>query len=217
MSKSGRPRRNADEVLGQLTIRLSSKLKFGLELLARLQGRSLSQSVEWALQYALSNVHAGNSSTLASLADRLSKFDGWERAFWLHAANPVLVKFEERHACRIIANSDEWRFLDHAFQERGAEECIELYDCWRLVVTDIWPSLLKDSDELAIAPNDADGHLSLTAFFYGEFAPDIADRLRSAAASAREKGVVAPTTIPSNGTAHARAEMIRILHDTGTK
>ncbi|MBK9656910.1 MAG: ribbon-helix-helix protein, CopG family [Rhodanobacteraceae bacterium] len=50
---TGRPRRNPDEVLGQLTIRLSSKLKFGLELLARAQHRSLSQAVEWALQAGL--------------------------------------------------------------------------------------------------------------------------------------------------------------------
>lgn len=213
MSKSGRPRRNADEVLGQLTIRLSSKLKFGLELLARLQGRSLSQSVEWALQYALSNVHSGNSSTLASLADRLSKFDGWERAFWLHAANPVLVKFEERHASRIVANSDEWRFLERAFQERAMDECVELFACWRLVMTDIWPRLLKDSDELAIAPNDADISVSLTAFFYGELAPDIGDRLRAAAAHAREKGVTAPK-IQGSESAYMRAEMMRILDDT---
>lgn len=60
----GRPPKSADEKLEQFSVRLPPKLKFGLELLARAQHRSLSQAVEWALQRGLHTYEASEDGEM---------------------------------------------------------------------------------------------------------------------------------------------------------
>jgi len=106
--RGGRPPKPAAEKLDQFSIRLPPKLKLGLELLARAQGRSLSQAIEWALQVGLNNYRASPQKTVAEILDEIWDLPTDEHrhlAIW-HIA-PTLLPFEIRAACELISNSRE--------------------------------------------------------------------------------------------------------------
>lgn len=228
--KSARVRKSDGVELYALTVRLPPRVKIGLELLARLQGRPLSQAVDWALQYTLANVHANEeqpefeSGTLAELAEMAENHVGWERAYWLYVANPVLVKFEERHACRILMTSEERKYFDD-FHDKAEgrdlakheqDELAALFQCWRLIATDVWPNLLQDSDELVLAPNASAGGISLTELYYPEtLGLDIAKRMRVAAKTAKEKGVTVPPVWSPPKTMLISGNRIRLVNKVG--
>jgi hypothetical protein len=108
-AKRGPKPRPPEERVEQLTIRLAPKLKLGLELLARAQGRSLSQAVEWALQVGL-NTYRVNSEGL-SVAELLET--AWEkpavfdRMEITYLAAPSLLSFEDRATCELLIESRE--------------------------------------------------------------------------------------------------------------
>jgi hypothetical protein len=197
-AKSARVRKSDGAELYALTVRLPPKLKYGLDLLARLHGRPLNQAIEWALQFALANVRADGGevgsepTTFASVVDMTSRFEGWERAYWLYKTNPALVSFEERHACRILNLSDEWLHLVKLMENAkgtSTDAAGWQLDCWWLVVADVWEHLINDAAELLIAPNLEGAGVSLTELFY-EIDPGvpIGERITMAAEQARARG-----------------------------
>lgn len=107
------PRRKDGATLEPLTIRMSTKLRFGLELLARAQHRSLSQAVEWALNVGLNNhvVSSDDSDTtetIGSVVERAWSYgSASERALVVYRLNPVLLSFEDSKTCELIETSSE--------------------------------------------------------------------------------------------------------------
>lgn len=106
-----RGRKSAEESAdyGPLTIRISNKLRYGLELLARAQHRSLSQAVEWALQVGLNAYEVGSErESLGSVLDKVWA-EQTEAARLLHIYwhAPGLLEFEDFVTCELIDRSRE--------------------------------------------------------------------------------------------------------------
>lgn len=152
-----RGRRGAGEQLEPMTIRIPPKVRFGLDLLARLQGRSLTQAVEWALQNALTNARAvelkdgEKSASLWMVLNVAWDYEGWRRTYSLYGFNPMLVPFEERYACRLIERSLEQRTLDNMLSHGViSQEHMELSEKWAFIVQRMWPDLVADVDDETI-------------------------------------------------------------------
>lgn len=111
----GRPKKPDAERLEQFSIRLPSKLKFGLELLARAQHRSLSQAVEWALQVGLNSFSVDNNGT--TMSDVLESLDGDlsdpRNTFRIYMRAPVLLSFEDAMTCEAVFHYHDVGVLDH--------------------------------------------------------------------------------------------------------
>ncbi|WP_257384984.1 hypothetical protein [Tahibacter caeni] len=99
----------------QLTIRLTPKLKLGLDLLQRAQrGRSLSQVVEWAIQRGLNSVSLTSGANLGDVLDTLwEQQTEWTRLWWLFSEAPELLDFAEKAIAETVQFSQEASyFLD---------------------------------------------------------------------------------------------------------
>lgn len=152
--RPGRPKKPESEKLEQFSIRLPPKLKYGLELLARLQGRSLSQSVEWALQHALANVKVTDGIDLWFSLSTAWDLRGWRRIYWLYESNPILVSFEERHACALVVGSLEFDYINSLwFTDEKKHK--ELVGKWDEIIEWAWPKLCADAREMGITGGKA--------------------------------------------------------------
>jgi|GEM_PF-1613462 len=110
-AKRGRKPKAEGEKLEQLTIRLPSKLKYGLEMLARAQHRSLSQAVEWALQVGLNGytLRDDEGRTLGEALDLAwQKETEMRRLLAVYDLAPTLLPFEDFVACEIVETSTEY-------------------------------------------------------------------------------------------------------------
>ncbi|PZS68254.1 hypothetical protein A7X76_13870 [Stenotrophomonas maltophilia] len=109
----GRPRKAPEDKLEQFSVRLPPKLKFGLELLARAQHRSLSQAVEWAVQVGLNSFDVDNEKTpLGTLLSEVWGEDSPEqRLLAIYQRAPTLLTFEERSVCELLCNSNDLQEL----------------------------------------------------------------------------------------------------------
>jgi hypothetical protein len=149
--KPGRPKKPEGEKLEQFSIRLPPKLKLGLELLSRVQSRSLSQCLEWSLLQALMSAHVPGdpqARALLEVADVAQrKAAGFFRAHYLYQVNPVLVPFDERHAIELVLNSKEWKHLNADL----ASHPINVLQAWNDLLDWAWPVLVKDAEGLTIA------------------------------------------------------------------
>ena len=116
----GRPKKAEAEKLEQFSVRLSPKLKFGLEMLARAQHRSLSQAVEWAVQMGLNSQEVGrNFETIADIVDQAWKHDVEPRRFLeVYRAAPALLNFEDAAACELVDRSHDLGQLEDEIRER---------------------------------------------------------------------------------------------------
>lgn len=111
----GRPRK--EDKPEQFSIRLPPKLKFGLDLLARAQHRSLSQAMEWALQIGLYNYEVSGlgaeEQTIGSIVDF-----AWvhkrecDRLIAVYTFAPSLLPFEQAKACEMVLKSYEYEQCD---------------------------------------------------------------------------------------------------------
>lgn len=109
-AKRGRKPKAEGEKLEQLTIRLPSKLKYGLEMLARAQHRSLSQAVEWALQVGLNGytLRDDEGRTLGEALDLAWQKETEMRRFLaVYDLAPTLLPFEDFVACELVDTSQE--------------------------------------------------------------------------------------------------------------
>ncbi|MGB3747427.1 MAG: hypothetical protein WA961_04440 [Rhodanobacter sp.] len=109
----GRPKKPEGEKLEQFSIRLPPKLKFGLELLARAQHRSLSQAIEWALQVGLNNYEVGyvggdSMESIGTIVERAwSAREGYGRLKAIYDTAAMLLDFDDLKACELIEKSHE--------------------------------------------------------------------------------------------------------------
>lgn len=171
--KGSRVRKSDGEQLDVVTFRMPRRLKFGLDLLARLQGRSLTQAIEWALQSALINVKVGPPSppislwATACLAWEIQ--EPWERWMALFMTDPTLVPFEERHACRVIEQCKEWIFI----RSREGEKRAAFEDQWAELLSASWDHLVRDSGDLFVLDYVSEGAPLLVALSLA--APDDAE------------------------------------------
>lgn len=114
----GRPRKAPQDKLEQFSIRLPPKLKFGLEMLARHQHRSLSQAVEWAVQVGLNSAHVDKDGTsLGEVLDRAwTSGSDAEKTLAIYRHAPGLLSFEEAACCELLEHSADmaelWRHVE---------------------------------------------------------------------------------------------------------
>jgi len=109
--KPGRKAAGEQSKLEQFSVRLPPKLKFGLELLARAQHRSLSQAVEWAVQVGLNNYEIGDESVGSILDKAWAIQQEGSRTLQIYYLAPGLLTFEESRACELIDKSVERGFV----------------------------------------------------------------------------------------------------------
>lgn len=159
----GRPRKAPEDKLEQFSVRLPPKLKFGLELLARAQHRSLSQAVEWAVQVGLNSYEADRDGT--SLGRVLD--DAWamespeERLLAIYRWVPMLLSFEDAAVCEVLVSSHDrtqlWSHIDS--KERSPDERKQLED---QLERNYWGALLPHwADIQAWAVEEANAGRSL--------------------------------------------------------
>lgn len=106
----GPQRKRVAEKLEQFSIRLPAKLKFGLEMLARAQHRSMTQSMEWALQVGLNSHDLGKPGelSLGSVVDEVWALRSIPaRTMRLYKLAPSLLSFDELATCEFIDQSRE--------------------------------------------------------------------------------------------------------------
>lgn len=145
----GRPAKAPGEKLEQFSIRLPPKLKFGLELLARAQHRSLSQVVEWAIQVGLNSYEFRSESaypTLGGLVDELWPMPEHLRMLHLGESARHLLTFEETVATDLVLTSVEWRqlwLIDDTATRKKKREDLEGR------VGKIWPQILEVASSFA--------------------------------------------------------------------
>lgn len=145
----GRPRKAAADKLEQFSIRLPPKLKFGLEMLARHQHRSLSQAVEWAVQVGLNSVHVDKDGTsLGAVLDRAWKSGSEaERTLAIYRYAPGLLSFEEAACCELLEHSADltelWRHV-----ESGPHSAAELRAMGAELDRIYWESVLPHWDQV---------------------------------------------------------------------
>ncbi|MDO7949950.1 hypothetical protein Q6A25_13915 [Xanthomonas euvesicatoria pv. eucalypti] len=108
-SKGGRPPRVEGEKLKRVNLSLRPSLLYGLELLAKAQHRSLSQSMEWALQVGLNSFNVDNEGL--TIGDMLAGISGDphepRNLFHVFMSAPTLLSFEDAMTCEAI-----WTFPD---------------------------------------------------------------------------------------------------------
>ncbi|MDR7136175.1 hypothetical protein J2X06_003393 [Lysobacter niastensis] len=89
--------------------RISPKLQYGLRLLARVQGRTIAEAVEWSISLALRQTRIGNGE------ERLNKVvdTAWEKSSdaqrieYLRRKAPELLDFDERAAWNLVIRCAE--------------------------------------------------------------------------------------------------------------
>ncbi len=155
--KGGRPKKPAGEKAEQFSLRLAPKLRFGLETLARLQGRSMSQVIEWGLKTSLQSVKLKLSRTLADVVEiAWREPTEWQRLRYLWKMDPALVPFDVRHACNLVEISKEealWKIETGSEEERERLRSLGgLRIKWLKLIETIWPKLLADAEELRFEP-----------------------------------------------------------------
>lgn len=94
-----------------LTVRLSPKAKFALELMARIQNRTISAAVEWSLSSAIANVRAPRTASfnpipLSELVDEVWSTDEAMRLAKLAFESPALLTYEELRTWETIEASE---------------------------------------------------------------------------------------------------------------
>lgn len=118
--KRGPPPKPPGQKAEQLTIRLTPKLKYGLELLSRAQrGRSLSQVVEWAIQRGLNSVEVANETSLGKVLDTCWALNTeWERLLTLSKLAPELLDFDELNVLDAVSSNPELKAFVHKYKDQ---------------------------------------------------------------------------------------------------
>lgn len=98
-AKRGRKPLPEDQKMEQLTVRLSPKVKFGLELLARAQRKSLSSAVEWAVLRGLHSYEVSEHGDV--LGDALD-------VLWPPRSEFETLELLRQHAPQTLSDDDRW-------------------------------------------------------------------------------------------------------------
>lgn len=91
--------------------RIHPKLQYGLRLLARVQGRTMAEAMEWAINLALRSTRIGSGfehGRLAALVDDVWKRETEaERIKVINDAAPELLDFDERAAWNLVLRCED--------------------------------------------------------------------------------------------------------------
>jgi len=150
-----------------VTVRISPRLKYGLELLARRQHRSVSAVVEAALNQALAaeRASAGSETTLADVVESTWSALEAQRVLRLATDFPNLLSFEEEQTVELIRSLPGtwetgrprrglvellWPIVKQHLQEPvpGTSEP-RMEEALRAIAASYEPLLLKIEDELS--------------------------------------------------------------------
>jgi hypothetical protein len=131
-----RTERRKDEVI---TVRVTPKLKYGLELLSRKQHRPLSSVVTWAIEQMMTNSDAGLFKSMKSSKDKMLSEQYMLETLWdVHPANrliklaihwPELLTYEEELIVQRLKDNGHW--------PKNSDEASEY-------VRDNWADVVKD-------------------------------------------------------------------------
>ncbi len=115
--KEGQPKVEA------LTMRISPKMKFGLDLLCRKQHRNLTSVMEWALEKALKDINDGLAMEIETLDGRTKLVPALDRLWHTEECGrlaniafywPSLLTYEEDYIWQIISkNAYYWRVREY--------------------------------------------------------------------------------------------------------
>ncbi len=119
----GRKANTAGQVKAEsITVRLDPKIRYGLELLARKQRRTLSSVVEWALQQAIywpegGLIEQGNDGKPVDLLTALWDVEEADRLYLMASIRPNWMSFEEERLVKLIRESDYCVYVHEKYKE----------------------------------------------------------------------------------------------------
>jgi len=97
--------------------RVTPKAQYGLRLLARVQGRTIAEAIEWAINLALRQTRIGGGlgeTRLATLVDAIWKFESEpQRIAYLNDKAPELLDFDDRAAWNLVLRCED--LLHHLY------------------------------------------------------------------------------------------------------
>ena len=110
-----------------LGARISPKAQYGLRLLARIQGRTIADAVEWSINLALRSTRVGASvmeTRLGRIVDAVWELESEARQIhYLDAHAPELLDFDQRAAWSLVKRCKElWQDRHFAFIQDGDDE-----------------------------------------------------------------------------------------------
>lgn len=110
-----------------LSIRIDPRLRYGLELLARQQRRSVTGVVEWAIERALRDESiTDQGGTFAEALRDLWSPNEFERLVYLATKYPDLMTYEESRMWRVILDTEDF-WLDRK-RYIFNDDVVELWD-----------------------------------------------------------------------------------------
>jgi hypothetical protein len=118
-----------------IAARVHPKLQYGLRLLSRVQGGTIADALEWAINLAMrsTGIGAGTEATrLNKLVDKVWKQPSTARRIYtLFKSAPELLDFDERGAWNLVRRcADLWREVFYNFvQSKTPEDFPELEEC----------------------------------------------------------------------------------------
>lgn len=110
-----------------LGVRISPKTQYGLRLLARVQDKSISDAVEWAINLAMRSTRIGaglDETRLAKVVDRVWAMPTEaQRIYELYTSAPELLTFDERAAWGFVRRcKDLWETIHLGKVHVGSDE-----------------------------------------------------------------------------------------------
>ncbi|OYQ70551.1 hypothetical protein B9T13_04640 [Wohlfahrtiimonas chitiniclastica] len=87
------------------SIRFDPKLKYLLEIAARVQRRNLTNYIEWAVEESLKQVRVSDHNSIADISENLWDIDESHRFLYLAAFYPELLTYEEQEVFKVIKNN----------------------------------------------------------------------------------------------------------------
>ncbi|MNB93198.1 hypothetical protein D3C76_465360 [compost metagenome] len=147
-----RPKKSADQsTTVSVSLRIDPRIKYGIDLAARIQKRTVTGVVEWAVEQALADVSLPRSvfaehedpdaptDLASSLDDRLWSSNEGVRLVLLASRYPQLLSYEETRIWETIKLSPPfWHRLP-----RSAEDCSPWENAKLSVIADSWPTIIE--------------------------------------------------------------------------
>lgn len=106
--------------------RVHPKLQYGLRLLSRVQGGTIAEALEWAINLAMRNTGIGAGAETVRLNRVVDKV--WEqpsiprRIYTLFESAPELLDFDERGAWNLVRRCDDLWSGQYYTREEGGED-----------------------------------------------------------------------------------------------
>ncbi|MFJ7141058.1 hypothetical protein [Pseudomonas protegens] len=130
-------------------IRIDPKIKFALDIMGRLQKRSLTAVIEWAISQAIANQSAGlDGTTLTSMLDKIWSTDESIRLMNLAIYMPEALTYDELRIWETIKAS-RYFWMEYPDGSYSSDD-IERLVTW--LVTSNWKQLLEHVERYKSSP-----------------------------------------------------------------